>query len=426
MSTHFSLRPGSTLHPFHGAAEDEYIVETSDGRRFKLSGKARRLLDQLDEGTSLEDVCARSGNVGCDELRDFILANYGEFLVCPSGESFANRLSGSTPRAKNGLSLSWTVVPRRWAAAISSRLSFCYRPVVAIFFLLAIIASHALLYFSPGSTPASAANAHVSIILILCIGSILAHEFGHASALARYGGSPSGIGFGLYILLPVFYADVSQAWKLRQWQRVVVDLGGVYFQQVFFAVTASLAVILRNPSLRAVCVAIDIMTFIALNPALRFDGYWVITDWLGLSNLHRSSILYLRGLGSSLMRFRPQSSSSYPKHLGHAKTAAFISYALLSNAFMALLIAFNFQWFHSVALALWNGLPALGSQFLDAVMKRDWIRSVDLAIACAFLVASGTTLFIGMFYQARALIRLLRRKLLPTKRESSHSLGAHI
>ena len=154
----------------------------------------------------------------------------------------------------------------------------------------------------------------MSLLLLLCALSVLAHELGHASALSRYGGTPSGIGFGLFILLPVFYADVSQAWRLRRWQRIVVDIGGIYFQQLFFAFAALLATLWNSPSLRAVCVAIDLMTVIALNPAFRFDGYWVVADWLGLTRLHRSAGLYLRSMVHSIFR-RRSAQSECPPHL---------------------------------------------------------------------------------------------------------------
>ncbi len=241
-----------------------------------------------------------------------------------------------------------------------------YAPVAAVLMTLLIIGSHALIYFTDSSST-RLVGAHASIVLILCIASILAHELGHASALRRYGGSPNGVGFGLYILLPVFYADVSQAWTLRQWQRVVVDIGGVYFQQIFFVLTAILSVILKDPSLRAVCLlAIDLMTLIALNPALRFDGYWLITDWLGLADLHRASMVYLRSLMTSI---RGRGNHDYPKHLNRVKTAVFIGYALLlGNAFMVALVALNLQ----MAALRHAGVSERASPFRGSLWKGRW------------------------------------------------------
>jgi hypothetical protein len=409
MTTHFSFKPGCTTHPFHGGAGDEYIIETPEARRFKISGTALRLLEQLDRGTSLEEVCAGPTYLNCEQLRTFILENYGGFLLAGSGESFDRHPLASPARS---LLLGRTIIPRSTAISLSSYLHWLYSPVVAAVLLLGIIASHAAFYFTPAFAPASVTGAHASIVVVLSIASVLAHELGHASALSRYGGSPNGVGFGLYILLPVFYADVSQAWKLKQWQRVIVDMGGVYFQQVFFIFGAILSWLANDPSLRAVCLAIDVMTLLALNPALRFDGYWVITDWLGLANLQGATIVYLRSLTAWLRR---RGGYDYPRHLVGIKAIVFFGYALLSNGFMLGLVVLNLRWLRSTILALTTGLPDLGLALWRAVAAGQWVHSADLLIACLFLVASCTTLLIGIYYRAKAGLQMLERKFAPTQ-----------
>ena len=61
---------------------------------------------------------------------------------------------------------------------------------------------------------------------------------GHASASARYGVPARDIGFGLYLIYPVFYNDVTSAWRLPRRQRVVIDLAGTFFQFLVGAVYA--------------------------------------------------------------------------------------------------------------------------------------------------------------------------------------------
>jgi len=409
MTTHFSFKPGCTTHPFHGGGGDEYIIETPAARRFKISGTALRLLERLDSGTSLEDVCAGSTHLDCEQLRTFILKNYGGFMLAGSGESFDRQ---PAPAVTRSLLLGRIIIPRAITISLSSYLQWLYSPAVATVLLLGMFASHAAFYFLPGFAPRSVAGAHASIVVVLCIASVLAHELGHASALLRYGGSPNGVGFGLYILLPVFYADVSQAWQLKQGQRVIVDMGGVYFQQVFFIFAAILSWLVNDPSLRAVCLAIDIMTLLALNPALRFDGYWIITDWLGLANLQRATVAYLSSL---VTRFRRRGGYDYPRHLVGIKTIVFIAYALLSNAFMVALVLLNLRWLRSTIVALITGLPDLGLALWRAVSAGQWVHSADLLIACLFLLASCTTVLVGVYYRATTGLRMLERKFAPTQ-----------
>ena len=55
------------------------------------------------------------------------------------------------------------------------------------------------------------------------------HEIGHASA-CRYGGAKPGVlGAGIYVVWPVFYCDVTDAYRLGKAGRLRTDLGGVYF-----------------------------------------------------------------------------------------------------------------------------------------------------------------------------------------------------
>jgi len=424
MPTYFSLKPGCTFLPFHGVGADEHIVETPDARRFKLSGAAFRLIEQLDKGAPVEELCMGFTDMTCDDLSTLIINNYGDLLVYRSGESFSNNPAPAQAAARNGLLVSCTVVSRAITGIVSSHLSFLFAPAVATVSMVCVIIAHLLVYSQVGRGHAHLAGAHVSIILALCFVSVLAHEFGHASALARYGGSPNGIGFGLYILLPVFYADVSQAWSLRRGQRIIVDVGGVYFQQLFFVFTAAPAVMFGGASLRSVCIAIDVMSLIALNPAFRFDGYWVITDWLGLAHLHKAANAYLRSVIASLLR--SQSLHGDQPALSRAKTSVFIGYALLSSIFLAVLIALNIRWVYSAALGLITGLPVIGRAFLLALKERNWVGGADLAVAWGFLFASGVTLIIGVGYQIKAIVPILRRKYFPVGPTSSPSLGAHL
>jgi putative peptide zinc metalloprotease protein len=119
--------------------------------------------------------------------------------------------------------------------------------------------------------------------------SYLVHEFGHSAAALRYGGKAGRIGCGLYWMFPVLFADVSAAWTLQRRHRIMVDLGGVYLQGLATAVFAMLATTLDNPEIvqaLTLCVTINCFSILnAANPVLKFDGYWVFSDFFALPNL---------------------------------------------------------------------------------------------------------------------------------------------
>lgn len=121
------------------------------------------------------------------------------------------------------------------------------------------------------------------------------HELGHALACRRMGAECQEIGVMLLALMPCLYCDVSDAWTLpSRWRRALVALAGVYFEAMLAIAAAGAWLLLTPGPLRVlalyVVAAASISTLlINLNPLLRFDGYYVLADLWGVSNLHQVS-----------------------------------------------------------------------------------------------------------------------------------------
>jgi putative peptide zinc metalloprotease protein len=140
---------------------------------------------------------------------------------------------------------------------------------------------------------------------ILFAASVIAHEFGHASACARYGARVSDIGFAMYLIYPAFYSDVTAAWQLSRWRRIVIDLGGAYFQFIVMGVYLLAYAWTGWPPLQLACVLIVYTLAFSLNPVLKFDGYWVVTDLLGVANLDKQPAR-IRAYAYDSLRGRPR------------------------------------------------------------------------------------------------------------------------
>lgn len=113
----------------------------------------------------------------------------------------------------------------------------------------------------------------------------LFHEFGHAAACRYGGGKPGAIGAGVYMFFPAFYTDVTDSYRLSRRARIRVDLGGVYFNCLWII---GAAVVYRfhpyPPAL--VILAFSNLTIIQqLLPIVRLDGYWVLSDLVGVPDL---------------------------------------------------------------------------------------------------------------------------------------------
>jgi putative peptide zinc metalloprotease protein len=114
---------------------------------------------------------------------------------------------------------------------------------------------------------------------------LFAHELGHASAASSRGAQHGPIGFAIYLIFPAFYTDVTTAWRLPRAERVVVDLGGIYMSSICAAFVLGLFVSTHNPAFLLLTAAYDITIVLNLNPFIRMDGYWVLSDLLGVPSL---------------------------------------------------------------------------------------------------------------------------------------------
>ena len=137
-------------------------------------------------------------------------------------------------------------------------------------------------------------NTHIYLNIYIIIGlfiffilSSLMHELGHASACHYFQIPHGNIGLGLYLNIPVFYTDVSQVWKLPRKDRFIVNLGGVYFQ-LFLLIPFLIAdFFCHYPFFKYIIVVMNMNFVITLNPFFKFDGYWILSDILGIANLRK-------------------------------------------------------------------------------------------------------------------------------------------
>ncbi|HEV7476950.1 MAG TPA: HlyD family efflux transporter periplasmic adaptor subunit, partial [Burkholderiales bacterium] len=115
-----------------------------------------------------------------------------------------------------------------------------------------------------------------------------------------YGCRVPSMGLALLVLWPVLYTDVTETWKLAsRRQRLAVGLAGVTAELVF-AIFATLAwSFLPDGPLRGAAFILATSTWIStlllnLSPFMRFDGYFVLSDWLEMPNLHARAFAIAR------------------------------------------------------------------------------------------------------------------------------------
>jgi putative peptide zinc metalloprotease protein len=126
------------------------------------------------------------------------------------------------------------------------------------------------------------------------------HELGHAFTAKRYGCRVPAMGVAFMVMWPVAYTDTNEVWKLvDSRQRLAVAAAGVA-TELLIAVWATLAWALLPEggakSIAFMLATVSWITTVAINasPFMRFDGYFIVSDWLDLPNLHGRSFALAR------------------------------------------------------------------------------------------------------------------------------------
>ncbi len=128
------------------------------------------------------------------------------------------------------------------------------------------------------------------------------HEFGHAFACRRFGGEVHEMGIMLLVFIPTPYVDASSAWAFpSRWQRMFVGAAGMYTELFFAAIMAFVWKATGDPfwqqvAMNAMLVASVSTVLFNANPLLRYDGYYMLSDFLEIPNLQQKSREYGWGL----------------------------------------------------------------------------------------------------------------------------------
>ena len=126
------------------------------------------------------------------------------------------------------------------------------------------------------------------------------HELGHGFACKHFGGECHEMGVMLLAFTPCLYCNVSDAWKIpNRWQRIAISGAGIYVELLLAAICLLLWSCTVPGVLHTLCLYVAVIgaistLFLNGNPLLRYDGYYILSDLVGIPNLRSQSVLVLR------------------------------------------------------------------------------------------------------------------------------------
>lgn len=230
---------------------------------------------------------------------------------------------------------------------------------------------------------------------------VLVHEFGHVAACIRFGARQGGIGFGVYWIWPAFYADVRGSWVLDHRRRAVVSLGGLYFQSIYLALLIVATLATANATLALAIGMTLLLMATTLNPVFKFDGYWILSDLLNVTNLHTRIASHLRALVNA------RADAAW-RLLRRPMTALCAGFALVAIAYVGYV-------FYVMAIAggrtamrlpaLWSDVAALATSGW-AVDQLASVATAAVSIVLQLALVGMATVFLGI-RSVQSLVRLL-------------------
>jgi putative peptide zinc metalloprotease protein len=176
-----------------------------------------------------------------------------------------------------------------------------------------------------------------------------AHELAHGVTCKRFGGQVNEIGFMLLYFQPAFYCNVSDAWLIpEKSKRLWVTFAGAYSEMLVWAL-ATIAWRVTETDTWINFVALVIMatsgvkTLFNLNPLIKLDGYYLLSDYLEIPNLRQKSFAALKARARGLWNLWPDALRIRGReeriYLGYGALAALYSAGLIT------LIAWRFGTF---------------------------------------------------------------------------------
>ncbi len=191
------------------------------------------------------------------------------------------------------------------------------------------------------------------------------HEFGHGLSCKHFGGECHEMGVMLLVFSPCLYCDVSDSWMLRnKWKRIMIAAAGMYIEIILSAIAIFLWWYSKPGLFNHLCLNVFFVTTVTTvifnaNPLMRFDGYYMMADFLEIPNLRPKSDRMLRekfawyclGIESRPDPFMPETGKFW-----------FVVYAIAAAAY---------RWFILFGITL----------FLYTVLKPYGLQSIGITAA---------------------------------------------
>lgn len=149
------------------------------------------------------------------------------------------------------------------------------------------------------------------------------HEMGHAYMCRRYNIPVQSLGVAFLVFWPVLYTDTTLSWVLKSKQRMRIALAGIWIESYVTIIAALIWCNTDSLTIKSVCYMTITVNWIGsllinVSPFMRFDGYYILADYLRMPNLQPRAFALTRWqIRRWLFAWSDPPPEVYSKHLRH-------------------------------------------------------------------------------------------------------------
>ncbi len=277
-----------------GYVEPQYLAARGGGQQVQLSRLLHLVADECDGSSSYDDIAARVSQdygktVSADNVQTLVTDKLRPLGILADADGTSPDVPDSDPLL--GLKLRRQLIGPRAVNRLSALATPIFWPPFVLLVVAGLLATDYWLFFVHGIGAGLRSTVQQPAVFLLVGATIVVaaalHELGHAAA-CRYGGAkPGGMGMGIYVVWPAFYTDVTDAYQLDRRGRLRTDLGGVYVNAMVVLALFGLYALTGYEPLVLLMFLLQVQVVQQMLPFLRLDGYYVVSDLVGVPDLFR-------------------------------------------------------------------------------------------------------------------------------------------